>query len=346
MRRSKPVTLRDIAAELELTVHTVSKALRGLPGMSERTRQEVIEKAKELGYHTKEQERSMAVERIPYHSVKQRRFMMLLNEDSHFNRLMLTGVQERMIEFGHSVHPVVVPPASSVKLFREWMKRHELDYCDGLFLSPVLPPVAESELLSQPVPKIMLNFPPHTVEVDSVVWDVYHAVHQSVRYFISKGHRRIMYVGDIESHRGFRLRWQGFQEAMNEAGLTVDPKAHMTAPPPTKEQWIEELREKLTETKPTAILCALQRDPAWFYYACSTIGLSIPEDVSLVSLEHERPSFFPELTRPILLVKEAGERAAERMLWRIANPGAPYEHIRLQGAFYEGETVRALRGKR
>jgi LacI family transcriptional regulator len=30
------------------------------------------------------------------------------------------------------------------------------------------------------------------------------------------------------------------------------------------------------------------------------------------------------------------------MLWRIGNPNAPFEHIRIQGHFHEGSTVRAL----
>ncbi|MGO4374959.1 helix-turn-helix domain-containing protein [Paenibacillus sp. MCAF20] len=74
----KKVTLQHIADKLHLTVHTVSKALRGLPGMSEETRHAVRQAANELGYRTKEQERSMSLDGIPLFPSKSRRFIMLL----------------------------------------------------------------------------------------------------------------------------------------------------------------------------------------------------------------------------------------------------------------------------
>jgi LacI family transcriptional regulator len=42
------------------------------------------------------------------------------------------------------------------------------------------------------------------------------------------------------------------------------------------------------------------------------------------------------------MIRESGIRAAERMLWRMANPHLPYEHTLLQGGFYEGSTVKAI----
>jgi LacI family transcriptional regulator len=63
----------------------------------------------------------------------------------------------------------------------------------------------------------------------------------------------------------------------------------------------------------------------------------------LISLENGPNELLPGLTRPVLLIREAGVRAAERMLWRIANPVQPYEHTLLQGPFFRGETVTACR---
>ncbi|MEJ9159639.1 hypothetical protein [Paenibacillus graminis] len=74
----KKVTLQHLATELGLTVHTVSKALRGLPGMSEYTRNEVLLLAHKLGYHTKEQERSLLFENTPVYSGQSRRFIFLI----------------------------------------------------------------------------------------------------------------------------------------------------------------------------------------------------------------------------------------------------------------------------
>lgn len=72
------------------------------------------------------------------------------------------------------------------------------------------------------------------------------------------------------------------------------------------------------------------------------LGKRIPHDYSLISLENTLNEWLPQLTRPLLPIREAGARAGERMLWRLANPHAPFEHTLLQGNFFEGETVRPL----
>jgi LacI family transcriptional regulator len=45
---------------------------------------------------------------------------------------------------------------------------------------------------------------------------------------------------------------------------------------------------------------------------------------------------------PLLAIRETGYRAADRMLWRIANPSLPYEHIRIQGELKIGSTTASL----
>ncbi|MDF2961581.1 MAG: hypothetical protein K0S39_3316 [Paenibacillus sp.] len=345
MRKKKQVTLEDIARELTLTVHTVSKALRGLPGMSETTRREIFETARRLGYKTKEQELSLGYERIPMLSSKRRRFTMLLTQDTPFFRLQLEGVQERLHELGHSVSVSFIPGTvnNSASLER-WIEITDLLYSDGLFIPPALPEFLESSLLRLQLPKVLINYPPVLSNVDSVIWDVMYAIHQSVDHFVSMGHRRILFVGDIHSYRGFRLRWQAFQEAMGLLGMNADPGVHHTAAALSGEQWAAQLKEKLESGSYTAILCAVDHDLAKIVYAVQSLGRSIPEDYALIGLENMGNRQFPNAARPVLLVKEAGYRAAERLLWRLANPDQPFEHIRLQGGFIAGATV-TKRGK-
>ncbi|MBW4079843.1 LacI family DNA-binding transcriptional regulator [Paenibacillus sp. S150] len=78
MPRKKAVTLRDPADRLGLGVYTVSKTLRGLPGMSEATRRLVFATAREMNYATKAQEAGLAAESIAYAAGKPRRFVMLM----------------------------------------------------------------------------------------------------------------------------------------------------------------------------------------------------------------------------------------------------------------------------
>ncbi|REK71219.1 LacI family DNA-binding transcriptional regulator [Paenibacillus paeoniae] len=342
MSRKKMITLQTIADDLGLTIHTVSKALRGLPGMSETTRKTVIERARELGYRTKEQEAGMYAERIPWSNAKPRRFAMLIIGDSIFHRQQLEGVQFRLNELGHTLYPLLIPTSLSEGAdFHEWLERNGLFYADGLFLTAAIPEWMESSLLKLQIPKVLVNYPPDLAEVDSVIWDVEYAVHRSMEELYRCGHSRILYVGSIEPLRGFRLRWKAFVAAAERLGLSglADPGEHVTIEAEDRAVWMEKLREKLTSGQYTAVISAIPGMAEWVYVAAGFLNLGIPKHFSLVGMENEDNPYFPDMTRPYLLVREAGERAAELMLRRIANPLLPYEHVRLRGGFYQGNTL-------
>lgn len=347
MVNRKKVTLHDVAAALELTAHTVSRALRGLPGMSEDTRRAVLSKARELGYRTKEAERSMAAERIPLYAAQQRRFLFFFNSrmehQLHINHLIHKGLQQRLHELGHQLGVAMLPTPFEPRRLKAWLDEQQLEFAGGLFIPPGLAPEAEATLLALPHPRVLIGFPSADAKADSVVWDVAHAVGLSVKHLLAKGHERILYVGRTEFPRGFRYRWHAFEDAMREAGFPDERIWRAAAPdgadPASGERFVAEL-ERL---RPTALLCAVNEDLNAVYYACSRAHKRIPEDYSLVGLETVQTHFIAGLTHPLLCIEESGARAVDRMLWRLANPGLPFEHTRLQGGFYEGGTVLETR---
>lgn len=333
MRRKK-VTLADLAERLGLSIQTVSKALSGKAGMSEQTRSDVFRLARELGYLTKAQANAFAYERISPYPVVQRRFVLLHTQQSlNFNRLLLDGLHDRFTEFGHRVDPVLIPPELRPDDFDEWAERTGLGYAEGAFIAPRMASAElERRLLALPVPRMLLNFPPHEVNVDSVIWDVEEAVHQSVMHLRRAGHSRILYVGNVVSQRGFRLRWKAFLEAAgDDAPLAYTPEQETF----DAAAFLRTYRE----LRPSAIVCAIDELAAPLYRALSEAGVRVPRDCSLVGIVNEQTDDLPLLTRPLLPIKACGFRAADRMLWRIANPSAPYEHIRVRGGFYAGGTT-------
>jgi len=343
MPMKKKVTLRHIAESLGLTVHTVSKALRGLPGMSEDTRKAVIAKARELGYRTKAQEEGVFAERIPRIVGKPRRFAMLLlsGDERHFHHPQFEGAQQRLGELGHTLHPLLLPRSlSTAAELQRWLEQNAVLYTEGLFLTAGLPEWIESALLALPLPKVVINYPPFGAAVDSVIWDVEHAVYQSVELLHRRGHRSILYVGDTEPHRGYRLRWKAFLAAAERFGLAGDDGGHLTRGAGDRAAWMEALRERLASGRYTAVLSAIPGNAEWVSAAAASVRIRIPEEMSLIAIEHEESPYGPDLTRPLLPVRKAGERAAELMLRRLANPALPWEHVRLLGPLHEGQTVR------
>jgi LacI family transcriptional regulator len=341
MSRKKTVTLYHIADELGLTIQTVSKALRGHSGMSEETRGLVVKTAGRLGYRTKDQIHQLEQERIAAYPAYTKRFILVQSEQSlGFLRLLLQGLHERFTEFGHRIDTLLLPERLSLAEFQRWLELNEIGFADGIFMAPrLLPEFMEESLLALQLPRILLNFPPPEAKVDSVVWDVYEAMYMAVRTLIRAGHRRILYVGDIRLQRGFILRWQAFREAMKEIGVTAAEDEHAVDPREPGSPWLESFEAKFRLHQPTAVICGIDEEVAPVYYRLQT-WTRVPEDCSLLGFLNEPIDHLPLVDRPALLIKETGYRAADRMLWRIANPQQPYEHIRLKGDFIVGTTIK------
>ncbi|WP_284637798.1 LacI family DNA-binding transcriptional regulator [Paenibacillus silviterrae] len=340
MPRRKSVTLQHLAEELGLTIQTVSKALRGHSGMSEETRQLILQTASRLGYRTKEQLRQLESDRISPYPLYQRRFLLVLSEQSvAFNRLLLQGLHERFAEFGHRIDTLLLPAKLKAADYEEWLEEHGVLYCDGIFIAPrITPDQMEERLLALPLPRILLNFPPPGAKVDSVVWDVYEAMYLAVRELVKAGHRNILYCGDILSQRGYVLRWQAFQEAMKEHRLTVKKEEHAVHVRGAGSPWLEQFERQWLKRRPTAVICGIDEEVAPVYYRIQAFA-KVPDECSLIGFVNEQSDCLPLLDRPALLIRETGYRAADRMLWRIANPQRPYEHIRIQGEYVTGNTV-------
>lgn len=343
MKRRKEVSLKDIAARLGLTVHTVSKALRGRRGMSEETRRQVFRTARELGYRTKAQELSLTIGGVALSGGKQHRFVLATEGDDGIVDVLGEGIRERLAELGHRLDRIACPVrARTPSALREWVERSGIPYASGIFIAPLLSPTLEKTLLELPSPKILLNYPKVGVEADSVVWDVYDAMARCVGVLAEAGHTRIVYAGHIEGHRGFRLRWQAFKEALADNGIRLDPRECLLEPAPTLERWIRAFAEKRERMRPTAVICAVEYLLPWVAAACEALRIVVPDEVSVVSLETSESAAFPDITCPALPVRDTGARAADRMLWRIANPHLPYEHSRLLCRWREGNTVRKI----
>jgi LacI family transcriptional regulator len=344
----KRVTMSTLAAELGLSRLTVSKALRGLPGMSLETRKAVLDLAEAKGYITREQKESNLFEHTSLMSMKARRFFFVLAgqeaASSHVIMELIRGLNDRYQSTNHQVVPVFIPDScgSEGDGLEAWAEQSGAAYADGIFIPPMLPAEVEERLLGLSVPRILMNFPPVGAQVDSVIWDVYDAMRQAVSKLVQKGHRRILYVGNNCRTRGYKLRWTAFLEAMADAGIPTDPGDHHTAPFTFSQSWQQELRERLQRFKPTAILNAVEVSLPWVFYACSQAGIRIPEHCSLLSLDvpGDRPA--PGASCFRMPIRETGYRAADRMIWRIANPSRPYEHIRLQGTFEDGGSIRSM----
>jgi LacI family transcriptional regulator len=172
-----------------------------------------------------------------------------------------------------------------------------------------------------------------------IVWDIWDAMYQSVYYLYRKGHRNIMYFGGVKKpYRDFQIRWDAFRSALESLNLPFLEHQHLIKYD-NDTDLVALFDQKLKSNPITALICGLHFQVAWVFYACSMLNISIPKNYSLVSLVYKQDSMLPQMTRPEIPIFETGRRAVDRMFWRLANPSSLFEHTKVTGAFFEGETV-------
>jgi len=147
----------------------------------------------------------------------------------------------------------------------------------------------------------------------------------AVRHLLSLGHRRIAHIKGRAGYQCSEDRYQGYREALAEAGVSPDPalvvQGDFTVPGGRAGA---EALFALPE-RPTAIFAANDETAAGVLDAAEAAGIRVPDDLALVSFDDTAPAAFmrPPLTSVRQPFFEMGQRAAELLLAAVSAPRQP-----------------------
>lgn len=149
-----------------------------------------------------------------------------------------------------------------------------------------------------------------------VILDDERAAELATRHLIERGHRRIGLAGGPEGVDTAVRRRRGFETAMREAGLSLDP-AWVASADYTPEGGAASVEAFLASTEPpTAIVAADANEGLGVWHALHARGLSVPGDVSLIAI-HRLPAEgyrIPAMTCIEMPLRRLGRRATELVL--------------------------------
>ncbi len=146
--------------------------------------------------------------------------------------------------------------------------------------------------------------------------------YQAVRHLISLGHRRIAHIKGPASYQCSQERYQGYCQALMEAGLTPDPLLVAQGDfEVLGGRTAAHLLFSMAE-RPTAIFAANDHMAWGVMEVAEELGLRVPEDVALVGFDNMATSAHkrPPLTTVRQPFHEMGLRAAELLLGLLESP--------------------------
>lgn len=139
--------------------------------------------------------------------------------------------------------------------------------------------------------------------------------------FYDKGHRHIAFAGPLDMHSRTHIsvveRRSAYFDFAKERGLPVcEASFHETLSP------LEFLKESVMRLHFSAVLAYDHFTAIELIYAAGELGLSIPDDFSLICFNDEYPvnKLRPRLTTVAIPAAEMGRKAAEMLIAGIMEP--------------------------
>ncbi|WP_174705258.1 LacI family DNA-binding transcriptional regulator [Arthrobacter pityocampae] len=278
-------SIDDVAASLGVSTATVSRALRGLPGVAEDTRARVTSAAKRLGYVPSSAASGLASGRTMAMGV------LVPVIDRWYFSAVLEGVDRQLRAAGYDLILFSLGGAgvNRDRVFHRSILRKRIDAL--LVMCMHLTEEERTAVQELDYPNIVVG---GAVEgVRHVGIDDARAVRDAVEHLIGLGHTRIAHMRgggsfDIDFEVP-RLREQAFQQTMTDHGLSVreDWSAFGDFRFATSRASALELLADPAD-RPTAVFCSSDEMAFGVLKAAAELGVSVPGELSVIGIDdHE-----------------------------------------------------------
>jgi LacI family repressor for deo operon, udp, cdd, tsx, nupC, and nupG len=331
----RPTTITDVAAELGVSIATVSRALTRPELLSEETRIRVLDGVERLGYQPNLLARDLRLR-------ESKVAFVVVPSLSPFFLEVFRGVEKAARKTGYSVlmGHTDRDPAREQVFFDQVAARR----ADGIILvtssrasaivnrKQRLPPIvaALEQIDGRPLP---------TVRVDHTA-----AGMAATQFLLDLGHKRVAHIsGPMISPMAVH-RLEGYQQAMGkrlDAGLCIEGDFTIRS---------GELAMGLLlgrQDPPTAVFAANDEMAIGAVRAVKQAGLRVPEDVSIIGFDDQRIAglYDPPLTTVHVPTAEIGYRAM-LLLERVLSHSAADRDIVLPTKITIRATTAPFKGRR
>jgi len=309
-------TISDVAEAAGVSIKTVSRVFNEEPNVREETRDRVLQAAAELDYHPNIAARSLAGGKS---------FLIGLLYDNPCANYIL-GLQNGSLDRlrDDKWRLLVVPCEDSAKMAGKTVSMVREAGVGGVILTSPICDNAEivNELVAARIPMVCIA-PADRVGANAVApsvgMDDRAAAADITRHLIALGHRRIAVILGDPTHSSSSERWAGFRQALDEAGLELDPSL-VGRGLYTFESGLEAVFPLLDRPdRPTAILSQNDDMAAAAVVAAWELGINVPGELSVTGFDDSQiaSTVWPRITtirQPIRAMAQAATDALIRIL--------------------------------
>ena len=330
----KKITMEDIARALNVSKVSVHKALNNQPDIGKHLKEQILEKAAELGYTMIDPLTKLC-----------RHFFFFLHKKYHqsteqFYYGTFTKLRESFENRGSVLELKAIDDDFSPVAFERNMskiiKGNMAFFLAGQFTNNIF---REFESLDKSC--VCIDFYSQKYRLNYIFLDNYRAGHLLTDYLIQNGHRRLCFVVDIEHSSTNADKYFGFRKALAENGIAFTKDMVIGSTLESPQQYLNLV---LPDPLPTAFLFHSDYSAYKFMISMMSKGYKIPEDISVASFDNTSISIesSPTITSVGMDKDEFNETCYDIMLKSLQCFNKRVRNYTLISKIHARETVRKL----
>lgn len=337
------VTINDIAKRANVSKSAVSIALNNKAGVSDETRQKILDTANELGYNFKKKDNSN----------KLIRFLVCINNDmisSHFNESPFFMALIRDIE--HECQKrgfALLISSTDVSELEENMAHYEINHPSlGLLLLGTYINADDIITVQKYQPNlVVLDNIFDLLSVDCVGANMYMIGYQAASHIIDCGYRNIGYVQAIKRPSNLIREKEGFFRKLSENDIRIN-KHHIYCITNSTDEGYYDFKEILkdhADSLPDVLYCEDDFMALGVMRALKEIGRRIPEDIAIMGSDNVLLSQTanPPLTTIQIDTQMMSKIGVNRLVEIINNKNLPTMKFVIDTFIVERESCRKMR---
>lgn len=308
---NKPhVTIEDVAELAQVSKMSVSRVLNDQPGVSEKTRQRIIEAMDSLGYLG-----SLAT-RTRRGSSK---LIALLIPDitTTYMGEILRGVSGAAERLNYGLMLYTQGSINHTQRTNYYLSLLNNSFVDGvLMVVPLDYEAIVSDLKAHNLPYVIIDHHNGTGSEPSVTATNRKGVLEAMRHLLALGHRHIGFITGRMDITCSHDRLQGYRDGLTEVGLPFDPELVCEGDFSQPSGFQQAQRLLQHKEPPTAIVASNDVMAFGAMDAAKAIGLSIGQDISIVGFDDiaMASQTYPPLTTVRQPMAAMGETALELLV--------------------------------
>lgn len=333
------MTIYEFAKQVGLSVATVSKAFNNYPDVSERTKNRVLQEARNIGFEPNLAAQTLTTKRSYLIGV-------IYNESTgeglthpHFSEI-LEHFKRTMEQNGYQIMFLSTLPDDSNRSIVQKCRYRGLD---GVLVMAGDPSSEEfTELWSSGIPTVLVDF--EWERQSSALCDNRMGMELIAEYLTALGHREFMYLTNPRTHPSAVDRLPALREALSARGIALAEDRIIGGTGYSFDDGYNAIVSNLPlPSEVTAVITAYDRLAFGAMHALREHGYRIPDDISITGFDNlmsEQMEFW-NLTTVEQPRSEIGREAARLMLARIADSDST-ERLRLPLRLIERGSCRKV----